>query len=105
MQQIGVVLQLTGRSAVADATTLQDVRTLRQPEGDMGELLDEQDPDARRRDRGDDGNEALDDDRCQSQRQLVDEHDGGLRHERLRQHDHLLLAAGERRARRLASAA
>ena len=41
------------------------------------------------------GHEALDDDRREPERELVDEQDLGTRHERLREHHHLLLAAGQ----------
>src|SRR4029453_11861414 len=40
--------------------------------------------------------QALDDDRREAQRELVDEDELRPRDERLREHDHLLLAAGER---------
>ena len=41
-------------------------------------------------------NEPLDDDRGEAERELVDEHEARPRDERLREHDHLLLAARER---------
>ena len=43
-----------------------------------------------------DGREALDDDRREPERELVDQDDARVRDEGLREHDHLLLAARER---------
>ena len=49
MEQFGVVLQLPGRSLVADPPALEDVRPVGESEGDVGELLDEQHADTRLR--------------------------------------------------------
>src|SRR6185312_8464131 len=70
-------------------------RLLGEPERDVDELLDQEhaDPIVRRvLERRD---QALDDDRGEAERELVDEHELRPRYERLREHDHLLLAARE----------
>ena len=65
----------------------------------MRELLDQEDADAGRGDGLERRREPLDDDRREAERELVDEQDHArLRDERLREHDHLLLAAGEQAA-------
>ena len=51
VEQIGIVLQLPRRPVVADPPALEDERPVGQPEGDVGELLDEQHPDTRLGDR------------------------------------------------------
>src|SRR4051794_30041476 len=71
------------------------MRGLRQVERDVGELLDQQHADAARRDRLERRHEALDDDRREAERELVDEHEPRLRDECLREHHHLLLPTGE----------
>ena len=45
MEQLGFVLQLPGGSGVADPPTLEDEGPVGESEGDVGELLDEQDAD------------------------------------------------------------
>ena len=47
-------------------------------------------------DRGEDRHEALHDEGREPERELVDEDHRGPRHQRLSEHDHLLLAAGKR---------
>ncbi len=64
----------------------------------MRELLDQEHADAARGDRLQHGREALDDDRREPERELVDEHHARVGDERLGQHDHLLLAAREQAA-------
>ncbi len=81
---------------VLDPPALHHVGAVGQPERERRELLDQQHPDAGLGDRADRRDQALDDDRRQPQRQLVDDHEPRLRDERLREHDHLLLAARQR---------
>ena len=65
----------------------------------MGELLDQEHPDALRGDSLERRHEALDDHRCETERELVDEDDLRLRDESLGEHHHLLLAAREQARR------
>ena len=104
MQDLGTALELGRGPVVADPTSLDHVRRPREPERDVGELLDQEDADPALRHRGEDRDEALDDQGCESERQLVDEHDLGAGHEGLGEHDHLLLPARERARRRLPAA-
>ena len=67
-------------------------------ERDVRELLDEQHADAGFGDLLDHGHQALHDDGSETERELVDHEHLRLRHERLRQHHHLLLATGEQSA-------
>ena len=97
-QQLGLLRQLLGRALVADAAALEHVGLVREPERDVRELLDQEDADAGRGDGLEHGREALDDDRREPERQLVDEDHARVRDERLREHDHLLLAAREQAA-------
>jgi hypothetical protein len=64
------------------------------------ELLDQQHPGAGLGDRGDHRDQAADHDGRQAQRELVDQQVARLRDQRLGQHDHLLLAAGQRPGQR-----
>jgi hypothetical protein len=66
-----------------------------QAQGDGGELLDQQHAGAGGGDGADDRDQAADHHRGQAQRQLVDQHVAWLGDQRLGQHDHLLLAAGQ----------
>ena len=86
---------------VPDAATLEHVGGVGEPERDVRELLDQQDPDPRARHFLERRHEALHDDRRQAQRELVDDHDPRARDEGLGEHDHLLLAAREQARRRL----
>ena len=61
----------------------------------MRELLDEEDADTGGCNLLQGGHEALDHDGCKTQRELVDDEDLWSRHERLGEHEHLLLAARE----------
>ena len=65
----------------------------------MGELLDQEHPDALRGDGLDRRHEALDDHRREAERELVDEHDLRLGDEGLGEHHHLLLATREQARR------
>ncbi len=96
MQQVGVVAQLGGGARVLDLATLDHVRRGGQRERHVGELLDQQHAGAAVGDALDHRHQALDDDRRQPERELVDHHHLRLRRQRLCQHDHLLLAARQR---------
>ncbi len=65
----------------------------------MRELLDQEHADAVRGDSLERRHEALDDDRREAERELVDEDDLRLRDEGLGEHDHLLLATREQARR------
>ena len=67
----------------------------------MCELLDQEDTDPARRDSLQRGGEALDDDRRETERELVDQDHLRARHERLGEDDHLLLASRQQPAFRL----
>ena len=99
MEELRVVGQLLRRPVVADPAAFEHVGGLGQAEGHMGELLDQEDADAGGRDGLQRRHEALDDNRRQPERELVDEQDRGMRDERLREHDHLLLASREQAPR------
>ena len=94
-EELGLVLEPLRRAAVADPAAFEDVGVLGEPERDVRELLDQQDADAARGGGLQRRDEPLDDDGRETERELVDEQDPRLRDERLREHDHLLLAAGE----------
>src|SRR5205807_2400524 len=67
--------------------------------------LDEHDSGARLRQPTDRLEQLLDDEGCEAERQLVDQQQAGLAHQRLREHHHLLLAARKVARRRVASLA
>ena len=94
-KELGLVLEPLRRAVVADPAAFEHVGVLGEPERDVRELLDQQDADAARGSGLQRRDEPLDDDGREAERELVDEQDPRLRHERLREHDHLLLAAGE----------
>ena len=87
--------QVAGRAGEADPAALHDVGVVGQAQGDGGELLDEQHAGAALGDGGDDRDQPADHHRGQAQRQLVDQHVARPGDQRLGQHDHLLLAAGQ----------
>ena len=86
-----------------DPAAFHDVGAVGQPERERRELLDQQHPDPRLGDRADRRDQAVDHDRGEPERQLVDDHEARMGDERLGEHDHLLLAAGQR-ARRVVEA-
>ncbi len=83
----------------SDRAALHDVGAVREPERERRELLDQQHAGAGLGDRPDRRYEPVDDDRREPERELVDDHEPRMGHERLREHDHLLLAARERAGR------
>jgi hypothetical protein len=95
LEQFGVGAELAGRAGEADPAALHDVGLVSQAEGDGGELLDEQHAGTGVGDGTDDRDQPADHHRGQAQRQLVDQHVARLGDQRLGQHDHLLLAAGQ----------
>ena len=95
MEQLGLVDQLLRRPLVADAAALDHVGGLCERECHVGELLDQEHADAALRDGLEGRHEPLDDDGCEAERELVDEHDPGSRDESLGEDEHLLLAARE----------
>ena len=94
-EQLGLLAQLAGQAGEADPAALHDVGLVGQAERDGGELLDQQHAGAGFGHRGDHRDQPADHDRGQAEGQLVDEQVAGLRDQRLGQHDHLLLAAGQ----------
>ncbi len=90
-----MVAQFAGQAGEADPAALHDVGVVGQPERDGGELLDQQHTGAGFGDRGDHRDQPADYDRRQAERELVDQQVAGLADQRLGQHDHLLLAAGQ----------
>ena len=75
---------------------LHDADVVGNLERNMGELLDEQHPDALGGEPGDDGDEPGDDHRRKAERQFVGQDIARTVDDRLREHHHLLLAARER---------
>jgi hypothetical protein len=71
------------------------VRAVGQAERDRGELLDQQHSGAGFGDGADHRDQPADHDRGQAEGELVDQQVTGLPDQRLGQHDHLLLAAGQ----------
>ena len=96
VEQLGLVAQLLRAPGEAHHAALHHVRAVREAERDGRELLDQQHADPRLGDRADRRDQPLDHDRREAERQLVDDHEPRLGHERLREHDHLLLAARQR---------
>jgi hypothetical protein len=92
--------QVAGGAGETDLAALHDVGVVGQAQGHGGELLDEQHAGAALGDGGDDRDQPADHDRGQAQRQLVDQHVARLGDQGLGQHDHLLLAAGQRAGQR-----
>ena len=90
-----MLAELAGRAGEADPAALHDVGVVGQAQGHGGELLDEQHAGAGVGDGTDDRDQPADHHRGQAQRQLVDQHVARLGDQRLGQHDHLLLAAGQ----------
>src|SRR4051812_47086291 len=90
-----MLAKLVGPTGETQRAAVDHVHAAREGECDRGELLDQQHTDAGLDDAPDDRHEPLYDDGGETQRQLVDEDEPRLRHDRLREHDHLLLAAGE----------
>ena len=89
-------LEQLGRRAVeADLALLHEVRVLRDGERDVDRLLDEDDRRPDGVDVLDDLQQLLDDHRRETERELVDHQQLRLRDERLREREHLLLAAGQ----------
>src|SRR3989441_3766414 len=93
----GVVpAELGGRARHDDAAGLEEVGMVRQVERRRHVLLDEQDADALLAvDRTDDAEDLADDERREPERGLVQEQEPRPQHERTRDGEHLLLAAGE----------
>jgi len=65
------------------------------PRATAANCSSQQHADARIRHRADPRDQALQDHRSETQRELVDEHELRLRDQRLREDEHLLLASGE----------
>ena len=85
-----------GHPRELDPAALHDVGAVGQPERERRELLDQQHAGPGLGDRPDRRDEPVDDHRGEAERQLVDDHEPRVRHERLGEHDHLLLAARQR---------
>src|SRR4051794_18345911 len=96
LEELRPRLELARRAGEPQAPAVHHVGAVRQPERDGRELLDEQHADAGLGHRADRRHEALDHDRREAQRQLVDEEEPRLGDERLGEHEHLLLAARQR---------
>jgi hypothetical protein len=90
-----VVAQVASQAGEADPAAFHDVGVVGQAERDGGELLDQQHAGAGFGDRGDHRDQPADHDRRQAEGELVDQQVAGLADQRLGQHDHLLLAAGQ----------
>src|SRR5262249_4418410 len=99
-ENLGPTPELLGGAGVANAPALEHIRGVREREGQMRELLDQEHPRARRGHRLDRRHEALDDDRREPERELVYEQHARTGDERLREHEHLLLAARQQTALR-----
>ena len=94
-EQVGVVAQFAGQAGEADPAAFHDVGVVGQAERHGGELLDQQHAGAGFGDRGDHRDQPADHHRRQAEGELVDQQVAGLADQRLGQHDHLLLAAGQ----------
>src|SRR5262245_2850567 len=92
VEPLRVLLQLFRRAVVDDAPALEHVGAVREPERDVDELLDQEHAHSLRGRLLERRDQALDDDRREPERQLVDEHELGSRDKRLGENDHLLLA-------------
>ncbi len=95
MQHFGVIAQFAGRSRVADHAAFHDVGAGGQAKRHRRELLDQQHPDPGVRDGADDRDQPAHHHRGQAQGQLVDQDVLRLGDQRLGEHHHLLLAAGQ----------
>src|SRR4051812_45999708 len=93
-----VVAQVLGRVGEHHVAGLEHVAPGRDVERVVGVLLDEHDRRALRVDLADDLVDAVDDDRREPERRLVEEQELRLRHDRAPDREHLLLAAGHRPA-------
>ena len=83
----------------ADRALLHEERLVGDGERDVHRLLDEDHGDALFLELLDDGEELLDDERCEPERELVDHEHVGLGEERHREREHLLLTTGQLRRR------
>ncbi len=88
--------QLARKARVPQLAPFHHVGATGEPERDGGELLDEEDADARLGDGPYHRNQVAKNDWSEAERQLVDKHEPRLGHQRLSQHDHLLLPARKR---------
>ena len=102
-QQVGAFEQLGREPVEADRALLHEEGLVGDGERDVHRLLDEDDRDALFLELLDDGEELLDDERCETERQLVDHQHVGLGEEGHRDREHLLLTARQLR-RRIAAA-
>src|SRR5580765_2980382 len=90
--------ELVGRAAELDAALVHDVEAVRQCQGNLEGLLDEQDRRAGLVDPAQDLGEMLDEHRGEALRRLVDEHELRAGDEPARDGEHLLLSAREETA-------
>ena len=94
-QDVGPVEEVGGGTVEADLALLQEDGALGERDGDVHRLLDEHDGGAGLVDRPHDAEELFDDDRRQTEAELVDHEQLRLEDEGLPEREHLLLAAGE----------
>src|SRR5205085_4944464 len=90
-----VVAQLSSSAAEADGALFQHVDTVGEAQRELRVLLGEQDREPGSLETGDLLAEVIHDERCQSLRRLVEQQQLGVAHQRARDCQHLLLAAGE----------
>ena len=90
-----MVLEVVRGALVANAPPSSTYAAFASEQRELGELLDQEHACAAFRDRLDRRDEPLDDDGREPERELVDEDRARTRDERLCEHDHLLLAAGQ----------
>ena len=96
-QEVGAFEQLRREPVEADRALLHEERLVGGGERDVDRLLDEDHGHTLVAELLDDGEQLLDDERRQAERQLVDHEDVGFGEERHRQREHLLLAARQLR--------
>ena len=90
--EVGAIEELAGRAREADLTLLEEVRAFGDLERERHRLLDEQHRRAGFGELAHHGEQALDDDRREPERELVEQQEPWPRDERHREVQHLLLA-------------
>src|SRR3954471_11858165 len=95
-EQLRALLELARRPGEPQPAAVHHVRAGGEAERDSREMLDQEPANAGLRDGADRWHEPLDDDGREAERELIDQEEARLRDERLREHEHLLLAARQR---------
>src|SRR5207302_10106971 len=93
-EDVGALEQLRRRSVVANLALLHEVRVLRDREGDVDRLLDQDDRRPARVDALHDLEELLNDERRETERKLVDHQQLGIGDQGMCERQHQLLAYG-----------